>query len=121
MQHTKSPPSLLPELKLLTICTQRERKFTSNTHETHRQPAHRPQGLMFCADLALHVHDDHRVGAVAHHKVFRVLGQQEDVVDGDVGASRGAQRFEGVGALGGLHVPHLVPGHTHTHTRQSWR
>lgn len=91
-------------------------KFTSNTHETHRQPAHRPQWLMFCADLALHVHDDHRVGAVAHHKVFRVLGQQEDVVDGDVGASRGAQRFEGVGALGGLHVPHLVPGHTHTHT-----
>lgn len=42
---------------------------------------------MFCTDLALHVHDDHRVGAVAHHKVFRVLGQQEDVVDGDVGAS----------------------------------
>ena len=38
--------------------------------------------------LALHVHDDHGVGAVAHHKVFRVLGQKDDVVDGDVGSSR---------------------------------
>lgn len=34
--------------------------------------------------LALHVHDDHRVGAVAHHKVLRVFGQQDDVVDRDV-------------------------------------
>lgn len=36
-----------------------------------------------------------------------VLGQQDDVVDRDVGAGRRAQRLEGVGALGGLHVPHL--------------
>lgn len=37
-------------------------------------------------DLTLHVHDDHRVGAVAHHKVLGVFGQQDDVVDRDVGA-----------------------------------
>lgn len=36
-----------------------------------------------------------------------VLGQQDDVVDRDVGAGRRAQRLEGVGALCGLHVPHL--------------
>lgn len=58
--------------------------------------------------LALHVHDDHRVGAVAHHKVLRVFGQQDDVVDRDVGAGRRSQGFEGVAALGGLHVPHLM-------------
>lgn len=60
------------------------------------------------AHLALHVHDDHRVGAVAHHKVFRVFGQQDDVVDRDVGAGGRSQGLEGVAALGGLHVPHLV-------------
>lgn len=88
MQHTKSPPSLLPELKLLTICTDVE-KFTSNTFnaQTAGQLANGPQQLMFWTDLALHVHDDHRVRAVAHHKVLRILGQQEDVVDRDVSAS----------------------------------
>lgn len=83
MQHTKSPPSLLPELKLLTICPGVERKSLL-THFTHRQQANGPQQLMSWTDLALHVHDDHRVRAVAHHKVLRVLGQQEDVVDRDV-------------------------------------
>lgn len=62
--------------------------------------------------LALHVHDDHRVGAVTHHKVLGVLGQQDDVVDRDVGAGRRAQRLEGVAALGGLHVPHLTEKRT---------
>lgn len=37
-------------------------------------------------DLSLHVHDDHCVGAVAHDKVLRVLGQQDDVIDCDVSA-----------------------------------
>lgn len=41
---------------------------------------------MIETDLSLHVHDDHSVGAVTHYKVLRVLGQQDDVVDGDVGA-----------------------------------
>lgn len=77
-----------------------------------RPPANNVPGRGPRTDLALHVHDDHRVGAVAHHKVFGVLGQQEDVVDRDVGARRRAQRFESVGALGGLHVPNLVPEHT---------
>lgn len=63
--------------------------------------------FMIETDLSLHVHDDHSVGAVTHYKVLRVLGQQDDVVDGDVGACWRAQRFEGVWALGGLHVPHL--------------
>lgn len=49
-----------------------------------------------CTHLSLHVHDDHRVGAVTHDKVLGVLGQQDDVVDGDVGACRRAQGFEGV-------------------------
>lgn len=106
MQHTKSPPSLLPELKLLTICTERQNTLTP------RPPAENVGEGGLWTDLALHVHDDHRVGAVAHHEVFRVLGQQEDVVDCDVGASRRAQRFESVGALGGLHVPNLEPEHT---------
>lgn len=61
-----------------------------------------------CTHLALHIHDDHRVGAVAHDEVLRVLGQQGHVVDGDVGAGRRAQRFVGAAALGGLHVPHLT-------------
>lgn len=64
-----------------------------------------------CTNLSLHVHDDHCVGAIAHYKVLRVLGQQDDVVDGDVCAGRRAQRFEGVAALGGLHVPHLRQKH----------
>lgn len=41
-----------------------------------------------------------------------VLGQQDDVVDCDVGAGRRAQRLEGVGALSGLHVPHLKVEHS---------
>lgn len=52
-----------------------------------RPPANNVPERGLWTDLALHVHDDHRVRAVAHHKVFRVLGQQEDVVDCDVGAS----------------------------------
>lgn len=63
-------------------------------------------------DLALHVHDDYGVGAVAHHKVLWVLGQKDDVVDCDVGAGRGAQGLEGVSAFCGLHVPHLTDSHT---------
>lgn len=62
-------------------------------------------------DLALHVHDDNSVGAVAHHKVLWVLGQQDDVVDCDVGAGRGAKGLEGVGAFCGFHVPHLTEIH----------
>ena len=57
--------------------------------------------------LSLHVHDDHGVGAVAHHEVLRVLGQQSHIVHGDVATGRRPQRLEGTGALGGLHVPHL--------------
>lgn len=63
-----------------------------------------------CTHLALHVHDDHCVGAVAHHKMLRILGQQDDVVDRDVGAGWRPQRLEGAAALGGLHVPHLLAG-----------
>lgn len=114
MQHTKSPPSLLPELKLLTICTEGQEHADARWPPAENVPERGPR-----TDLALHVHDDHRVGAVAHHEVLRVLGQQQDVVDRDVGAGRRAQRFESVGALGGLHVPNLVPEHTHTHTRQA--
>lgn len=107
MQHTKSPPSLLPELKLLTICTERQEHADAQGRRPRTFQDAGPR-----TDLALHVHDDHRVGAVAHHEVLRVLGQQQDVVDRDVGAGRRAQRFESVGALGGLHVPNLVPEHT---------
>lgn len=42
--------------------------------------------------------------------MLRVLRQQGDVVDCDVGASRCAQRLKGAGALGGLDVPHLTQG-----------
>lgn len=107
MQHTKSPPSLLPELKLLTIYA----RTHTHTRTLSIEPTKRCCALTSCCThLPLHVHDDHRVGAVAHHKVLRVLGQLHDVVDRDVGAGRRAQRFEGVGALGGLHVPHLETG-----------
>lgn len=58
-------------------------------------------------DLSLHVHDDHCVGAVAHDKVLRVLGQQDDIIDCDISAGWRSQRLEGAGALSGLHVPDL--------------
>lgn len=75
-----------------------------------RASAKAQEGAACVAHLSLHVHDDHRVGAVTDHEVLRVLGQQEDVIDGDVGAGRRAQRFEGAAALSGLHVPQLVGG-----------
>lgn len=49
-------------------------------------PAGLFSAVMIWTDLPLHVHDDHGVGAVTHYKVLRVLGQQDDVVDCDVGA-----------------------------------
>ena len=59
--------------------------------------------------LTMHVHDDHGVGAAAHHKVLGVLGKQDDVGDSNVWARRRAQRFERVSAFRGLHIPHLKP------------
>lgn len=34
--------------------------------------------------LPLHVHDDHSVGAIAHHKMLRILWKQAHVVHRDV-------------------------------------
>lgn len=55
-------------------------------------------------DLALHVHDHHRVGAVAHHEVVRVLGREQQRVDGRLAA---AERLERGRALARAHRPHL--------------
>lgn len=85
MQHTKSPPSLLPELKLLTICTTRKQLITQNSG-FRRKSQTTVSDVATLTDLSLHVHDDHCVGAVAHDKVLRVLGQQDDVIDCDVSA-----------------------------------
>lgn len=38
-------------------------------------------------DLPLHVHHHHGVGAVAHHEVVRVLGREQQAVDGRLAAA----------------------------------
>jgi len=59
------------------------------------------------SDLSLHVHDDHRVGAVTDDKLFDITRQRMNAVDGDVGACKTAQGLERVEALRTLYVPHL--------------
>lgn len=60
--------------------------------------------------LPLHVHDHYRAGAVTHHKLLRVLGQKEYVVDHDVYSSWRAWRLEGTVAFASLHIPNLRGG-----------
>lgn len=46
------------------------------------------------AYLALHVHNDHSVGAVADYKMLRVLRKQDHIVHSDVRASGRSKRLE---------------------------
>lgn len=67
-----------------------------------------PQPCSPCVShLPLHVHDHHWAGAVAHHKLLRVLGQKEYVVDHDVYSSGRAWRLECTVAFASLHIPNL--------------
>ena len=66
----------------------------------HHSQSHSPY-------LALHVHDDDCVGAVAHDKLLDITWQRVDAVNSDVAARRASQRFERVLALCRLDVPHL--------------
>lgn len=57
--------------------------------------------------LALHVHDDHCVWSVAHHKVLWVFRKQDHTVDSNVCPCSAAQGFEGIWTFCGLHIPDL--------------
>lgn len=47
-------------------------------------------------NLSLHVHDDHCVRPVAHHKVLRVLRKQDHTVDSNVCPRGTPQGFKGI-------------------------
>lgn len=57
--------------------------------------------------LSLDVHDNHCAGPVTHHKVLRVLGHQNNIVNGDVRTFGNVRRFDGDGAFCRVHVPDL--------------
>lgn len=60
--------------------------------------------------LALDVHDDHRIGPVTDHKVLRVPGHKNDIVDRDVCPLRDIWSFDSVCAVCRLRVPDLRKG-----------
>lgn len=60
---------------------------------------------MACSHLAMHVHDDHGAGVVANHKLFWILREGDDVVDGHLRCSR--QRLVSVEALPRFCIPNL--------------
>ena len=59
------------------------------------------------ADLSLHVHDDHRVGAVTHDELFDITWQRMNTVYSNVCACKTSQRLECVQTFGTLDIPHL--------------
>lgn len=63
--------------------------------------------------LAVHVHDHHRAGVVANHKLLWILREGNHVVDGHLRRSR--QGLVRVEALPRLRVPNLKRGKTKKH------
>lgn len=97
----KSSPS-----RVTTSAALQSKSSANSSQQVESKSRHKISGRR-CSYLALDVHDDHSAGPVTHHKVLRVLGYQNHVVNRNVRSFWNIRSFDGNGAFCRVYVPDL--------------